>query len=204
VEVKNYLSPDVKNAVDAGSIAFVNLPPDYEQLALSQRNSTVANDQQFDIILLLTVLHHAQLPSRVFHACVEVAAPMAAIVVIESCVGIDESDLEGGCADRSIQSNSLEDAVRKAFAYLGLDEQLRYAAFVDWFYNRILHITNDVYVPCNFGTPEEWSELFGEFAGCEVSEPLHAGFDQPLVPEYHTIHVVRKGPFGPPAAGSLP
>ena len=183
VDIADYRETQVREA----KVPFALIPPDYEQFGLHQRApKQFADGRQFDLILLLTVLHHSELPSRTFRACAEVASEQAAIVVIESCIGINR---EGLGADAETDGSG-------DFAALGNDEQLRYAAFVDWFYNRVIQRSDDVYVPCNFGSPAEWNAFFGEFGGFKVCSTQHLGFDQPLVPEYHTIHLVRRNVEG--------
>jgi len=60
----------------------------------------------------------------------------------------------------------------------------------DWFYNRVMN-NPDVNVPFNFLTPTAWPVLFEDLGG-RVTHIKHLGLDQPLVPEWHTLYVVRK------------
>lgn len=167
---------------------FVELPHDYEQFALAQRSAGhIDSASRFDVILLLTVLHHSFVPSRVVRACAEVAAAGCRIVVIESCVGIQRSHVQ---AITEEYRGGEGGAAAMRFADFELDEQLQYAAFVDWLYNRVFQQSNDVYVPCNFASPDEWNLMFEEFANVDVTRTVYSGFDQPLVPEFHTTHVL--------------
>ena len=60
----------------------------------------------------------------------------------------------------------------------------------DWFYNKVLN-NPEINVPFNFLTPGAWPILFEELGG-RVTHIKHLGLDQPLVPEWHTLYVVRK------------
>lgn len=187
LDVLDYRAAEVKEA----GYGWIEMPPDYEQFALKQRlaGPVVSATTHFDVVLLITVLHHSQMPSRVFRSCAQVTKPGGVIVVIESCVDVASSDLQRLAlwgVDDSNRSRMM------AFASLGRDSQLRYAAFVDWFYNRVIQVAEDVYVPCNFGSVDEWTALFDEFARFSVATTMLVGFDQPLVPEFHTIHVVQR------------
>jgi SAM-dependent methyltransferase len=134
------------------------------------------DSNSFDTVLLLTVLHHANCPLQVFGESLRVSRNR--IVVIESVFGVQSADAPGG--DRRAQ----------AFAALG-DSQVQFLAFVDWFYNRVLH--DEVQVPFKFNSPTAWGTIFRNF-GMRETLVQHLGIDQPLVPEYHTLHVLEKGP----------
>ena len=127
-----------------------------------------------DTVLLLTVLHHAHDPIALLRECVRVCR--GRIILIESVVGVSASDAEGLGPEAS------------AFASLGA-WQRDYATFIDWFYNRVLH--DDVPVPYNFRSPADWQAIF-DAAGLEEVALRFLGIDQPLVPEFHTLHVQRK------------
>jgi SAM-dependent methyltransferase len=60
----------------------------------------------------------------------------------------------------------------------------------DWFYNRALN-NPEINVPFNFLTPNAWPVLFEELGG-RVTHMKHLGIDEPIVPEWHTLYVVRK------------
>jgi SAM-dependent methyltransferase len=128
----------------------------------------------FDSVLLLTVLHHANCPLQVLGESVRVSRHR--IIVIESVCGVLPSDVPKG-DDRAHD-----------FVNLGSDQQF-FLAFIDWFYNRILH--DEVQVPFKFNSPEAWGRIFNDFGMREVLVE-HLGLDQPLVPEYHSLHVIEK------------
>jgi SAM-dependent methyltransferase len=128
----------------------------------------------FDTVLLLTVLHHANCPLQVFAEALRVCR--ARIIVIESVFGVQPADVPSG------------DERAEAFVNLG-NAQAQFLAFVDWFYNRVLH--HEVQVPFKFKSPAAWEEVFRDFGAHQLSLE-HLGLDQPLVPEYHTLHIVEK------------
>jgi hypothetical protein len=78
---------------------------------------------------------------------------------------------------------------------LFFEQQRKANIFFDHFYNRVLHYSpnpeNKVNVPFNFNTPNGWETLFSN-CGLKQETLLHLGLDQPTVPEYHTLHVLRK------------
>lgn len=128
----------------------------------------------FDTVLLLTVLHHANCPLQVLAEALRVSRRR--IIVIESVFGVHPADVPSG-DDRA-----------HAFVNLG-DGQAQFLAFIDWFYNRVLH--NEVQVPFKFNSPAGWGEVFKDF-GTRQLVVEHLGLDQPLVPEYHTLHIIEK------------
>ena len=78
---------------------------------------------------------------------------------------------------------------------LSAEQQRKINIFFDHFYNRVLHYSKDaktkVNVPFNFNTPANWEKVFAEF-GLKQEGLVHLGLDQPTVPEYHTLHVLKK------------
>ena len=128
----------------------------------------------FDTVLLLTVLHHANCPLQVFAESLRVSR--SRIIVIESVFGVQPTDIPSG------------DERADAFVTLG-DAQAQFLAFIDWFYNRVLH--DEVQVPFKFNSPAAWGAIFRDFGARELLVE-HLGLDQPLVPEYHTLHIVEK------------
>ena len=45
-------------------------------------------------------------------------------------------------------------------------------------------------IPFNFNTPDGWKMIF-EDNGFKQEKVIHLGVDQPIVPEYHTLHILR-------------
>jgi len=128
-------------------------------------------DELFDTVLLLTVLHHASDPAELLKLAW--AATRNRLIIIESVVGIHEA----------IPS------VKYELVALPDEYQIAFAAFVDWFYNRVLH--DNVPVPYNFTTPERWQSLFVQL-GMRLVQAVHFGQDIEIGPEYHILFVLEK------------
>ena len=123
-----------------------------------------------DTTLLLTVLHHADDPLEVFNRFAE--RTRGRIVIIESVCGIDK-----------------DTRMPSPLTQLTAVGQRKYATFIDWFYNRILH--DGVPVPYNFGSPAEWRTAFRD-SGWKVISEEDLGIDQPIVPEHHVLFVLER------------
>jgi SAM-dependent methyltransferase len=150
----------------------------------TQSQKTQFNNDQFDNTLALTVFHHSSNPLNSIQDVHRVTKRGGRVLVIESVYGVDGEELP--------------QAQREKFAcYLSLswEQQRKVNVFFDHFYNRVLHYSKDaktkVNVPFNFNTPSGWKKIFAE-CGLEQAAIVHLGLDQPTVPEYHTLHVLRK------------
>lgn len=128
-------------------------------------------DNTFDTVLLLTVLHHSNNPIELLKMAW--AATTKRLIIIESVVGVHKA----------------EPHVRYDLAGASDENQIAYAAFVDWFYNRVLH--DDVPVPYNFTTPERWQSTFLQH-GMRLLTTMHLGQDIDIGPEYHVLFVLEK------------
>jgi len=157
---------DVLNYVDKN----VHLP-----FAPCRDGYALPGEQQYDTVLLLNVLHHSERPIHLLNAAWEKTAKK--LIVIEPVVGIHEVP----------QGPDTEPA--KSFAKLEDSEQLAYAAFVDWFYNRVLH--HDVPVGYNFTTPENWQSTFAE-KHIPVVHREYICSDVELEPMPHVLYVLDK------------
>ncbi len=137
-------------------------------------DGTIPTGKQYDNTLVLTVLHHADDPIKTLQEAKRVTKEDGRIIVIESVYGI---------ADNS------------SFGKLSEEEQRLANIFFDHFYNRVVHYNDDppkkVNVPYNFNTPKDWKQIF-EAQGLEQIAYQALGIDQPIVPEYHTLHVLQK------------
>jgi len=125
----------------------------------------------FDTVLLLTVLHHSENPVELLKSAWDVTKKK--LIIIESVVGVHKEEPQ---AKYELLNSSDED-------------QVAFAAFVDWFYNRVLH--NDVPVPYNFTTPEQWRSIFSE-NNMRLAQTIHLGQDIEMGPEYHILFVLEK------------
>lgn len=127
--------------------------------------------QEFDTVLVLTVLHHSSDPMRLLEEAWRVTKKR--LIIIESVFGAHDSDLKG----------------RYALAGRSEEDQLDYAIYVDWLYNRVLH--DDVPAPYNFTTPNRWQQVF-EGMGMKVTAAINLGQDIPIAPELHYLFVLDR------------
>ena len=149
-----------------GNISNLDLP----FVKISKRGILPFDSNIFDTVLLLTVLHHSDNPKFVIDEAVRVAKKGGKIIVIESVYGVFGKE-------RGLNN----------------EQQRMFNIFFDHFYNRVIHYSshkeNKVNVPFNFQTPKKWKEFF-ENNGLKQEKVEMLGFDQPVVPEYHTLHVL--------------
>lgn len=146
----------------------------FRLLQANDRLDRLIEEEQYDTTLLLTVLHHSDNPSQTLDNAIQSTRRQGRIIVIESVYGIeDQTD----------------------FGRLTLEQQFAVNVFFDHFYNRIIHYNDvpgkKVNVPFNFNTPDQWRRIF-ESRSLQQVEMQCLGFDQPLVPEYHTLHILDK------------
>ena len=169
---------DLADVYKHNDIHEIGLP--FTQLA--QNESLPFDDNSFDNVLLLTVLHHSDDPELLLREARRILRPDGRLIVIESVFGVDGSRLPESERD-------------KIAGYLALDpeKQRSVNAYFDHFYNRIIHYNEHpkfkVNVPFEFDTPENW-ELRLKKNGFKSKRLIHVGQDRDLVPEYHTLHVL--------------
>ena len=144
----------------------LNLP-----FQLYQAGHPLPTNELFDTVLLLTVLHHSNNPVELLKLAW--GATKKKLIIIESVVGVHQ----------------LETPANYELVELPDEDQIAYAAFVDWFYNRVLH--DDVPVPYNFTTPEEWQSIFVKNK-MHLAQTIHLGQDIDIGPEYHILFVLEK------------
>lgn len=132
-----------------------------------------------DTVLLITVLHHSVNPLKTLKQSVDLLKKGGRIIAIESVYGLDKHT-------KIIANNE------KEYLKLNKDEQFKTNIFFDHFYNRIIHYTDDlknkVPVPFNFQTISDWKKTAESLGLKEIKLKL-LGLDQPIVPEYHSLHV---------------
>jgi ubiquinone/menaquinone biosynthesis C-methylase UbiE len=148
-----------------------------------QGQKTPFSDAAFDDVLALTVFHHSSNPLESIKDVSRVTKVGGRVIVIESVYGVDGKQLPP----------TMQKKIAK-YLSLSAEQQRIVNVFFDHFYNRILFYNHDpatkVNVPFNFNTPENW-RLFAQ-QRLEQERVVHLGLDQPLAPEYHTLHVLRK------------
>lgn len=140
-------------------------------------------DNAFDTVMALTVFHHSRDPRLLCSEASRVAKKR--VISIESvyAVGITVETLS--TPRLAVNGVSAQEGLID-FLELADDDQLAYCAFIDWFYNRVLH--DDVQTPYNYNTPDGWSSHFGE-SGCVEVMRDYLGIDQVSVPEFHVLQV---------------
>ncbi len=139
-------------------------------------------DNEFDNTLTITVYHHSDSPVNSIKDATRVTKKNGRILVIESVYGVKGKELPGPTEENT-----------KSYLSLNPEQQRKVNIFFDHFYNRVLHYSKDtkVNVPFNFNTPDNWRKIFTD-CGLRQETIIHLGLDQPTVPEYHTLHVLRK------------
>lgn len=155
-----------------------------EFILFEQGEQVPVSGNEYDNCLVLTVFHHSDDPIKTIRESYRVTKPEGRVLVIESVYGVTGKELS-------------ETGREKAKSYLSLNQEQQRMAniFFDHFYNRVIHYSSDsktkVNVPFNFNTPDNWKKIF-EKEGFKQENVIHLGIDQPTVPEYHTLHVLRK------------
>ncbi|MBU0530439.1 MAG: class I SAM-dependent methyltransferase [Candidatus Aenigmatarchaeota archaeon] len=156
---------------------------DLEFKTLHPKKNIPFDDNSFDTTLVLTVFHHSVNPIKTLTEAHRVTKPGGRVIVIESVYDVDGKELSEN------EKNNINN-----YLSLNKDQQITANIFFDHFYNRIIHYNQDpemkVSVPFNFNTPEGWRKLF-ETNGFKQENVIHLGVDRPLVPEYHTLHILR-------------
>jgi hypothetical protein len=125
----------------------------------------------FDTVLLLTVLHHSANPVELLKLAW--GATKRRLIIIESVVGVDTAKA----------------GVKYDLVDLSDENQIAYAAFIDWFYNRVLH--DDIPVPYNFTTIANWQSTFQQH-NMRLTQTIHLGQDIEIGPEYHVLFILEK------------
>ena len=135
--------------------------------------------EAYNVILLLTVLHHSTKPTDILSNIPELLKENGLLLVIESSIKISSED---------VKRKGKEE---KEFATFSYENQVLYATFIDWFYNKLLIFNHEVPVPFNFTRHNQWKTLIEEY-GLKQEKVEMLGFDQKLAPEFHTLHVFKK------------
>ncbi len=162
--------------------------PDIEDTGLEFRGFEPGNDvpaveNEFDNCLALTVFHHSDDPLTTINEIYRITRNNGRVIVIESVYGVNGSQLPD---EQKLKTGS--------YTSLNYEQQRMVNIFFDHFYNRLINYTEDASkkanVPYNFNTPEGWKNIFEE-NGFNQEQVIHLGVDQPIVPEYHTLHILN-------------
>ncbi len=178
-----------KNKRQQVTLADVYRHPHVDETALKfvlfkQGEKTPFGDGEFDNTLAITVFHHSSDPIESIVDVARVTKKGGRVIVVESVFGVGGEELPQPLAEKA-----------KNYLALSSEQQRKANIFFDHFYNRVLHYSKEsqtkVNVPFNFNTPTAWEKVFAK-CGLEQEKLVHLGLDQPTVPEYHTLHVLRK------------
>ncbi|HLC19570.1 MAG TPA: methyltransferase domain-containing protein [Candidatus Nanoarchaeia archaeon] len=184
-----------KRLADAGHevvLADVYKNPNIDSTGLEfilfEQGEPVPDTRQYDTTLLLTVMHHSNDPIETLRDAKERTKRGGRIVIIESVYGIGSHIQEPSYGEPA-------DSISKEFKALTAEQQRCATLFFDHFSNRVVQYSDEpskkINVPYNFRKPLEWKEIF-ESMGLHQTYFVHLGMDQPVVPEYHTLHVLAK------------
>lgn len=150
----------------------------------NQDGDIPAVSNAFDNTLALTVYHHTDDPIHAIKESARVTKVGGHVLIIESVYGVHGAGLNKKQQDKI-----------KSYLDLTTEQQRRVNIFFDHFYNRVIHYSEDplkkVNVPFNFNTPDNWKKIFEKY-GFRQEKVIHLALDQPAVPEYHTLHVLKK------------
>jgi hypothetical protein len=136
---------------------------------LFSQNDTPPFGRTFDCTLLITVLHHSDDPMKLLEDVWKQTSQR--LVIIESVFGVEVNNTSSPLPN------------------LPEFDQLCYAVYCDWFYNRVLN--QGVPVPYNFNTPSQWRQIFANLpATIAYEEDL--GVDLDIVPEHHSLFVLGR------------
>ena len=128
-------------------------------------------DRKYDTVLLLTVLHHSSNPMTLLKESWKVTNRR--LIIIESVFGVYTQSL----------------SAQYVLAEFEESDQISFAVFVDWLYNRVLN--DDIPVPYNFTTPDRWQKTFSE-CGMPLTETQNLGQDIKIAPELHYLFVLDR------------
>ncbi len=184
-DIYDYRADEIRDAQDK----YIYIPIQEGHHNLNLKVVDEEEELLFDCILLSTVLHHSWDPQNVFRNCYKLLKPGGVMAIIESCVAITANHV---LRHPNVQGQYLNNGNHSVNQFTSMDihEQTLYGTFFDWFYNRVLH--DNVQVTYQFGSPFAWNELFEEFHGIKCVNTFFEGFDQRTVPEFHTLHILKK------------
>lgn len=148
-----------------------------------QSGDIPAYDNEFDNSLALNVLHHCSNPLKTLSELYRITKNNGRVLIIESVYAVDGTRL----------SFEMKKELQ-VFLHLNSKQQRMINIFFDHFYNRLINYSENhsvkANIPFNFNTPERWEKIFND-RGFIQEKVLHLGMDQPIVPEYHTLHILK-------------
>jgi SAM-dependent methyltransferase len=161
---------------------------------ISEENPGITYENHFfDHVMAGCVGHHTQCPEVFLANLSRITRKDGKVVLIESVFGVHHPSLSPSSPGKSSRSEKLLRA-EALFKGLSKESQLGWLVFFDYFYNRVIHYTEDkdrkIPMGLSYGTPESWIEEAGK-AGLEHVSTCHYGVDRNLVPVYHLCHVFK-------------
>jgi SAM-dependent methyltransferase len=127
-------------------------------------------DQKFDTGIVLAVFHHME-ETDLLSVLADLHSLCGRLIVEEDCYLVTEP-IKINCEQVLHKDHYLQE-----FMTLSTENQLRYLMFVDFFANVITQGIQEMDLPFNFRTVEEWQHLF-EQQGFQVVETLLLGFQE--------------------------
>jgi SAM-dependent methyltransferase len=192
------LAPTARELVRARELGYYLIAPG----AQLEDSFKEYKENSYDVVLVLTVLHHALNAfnnphyakwkkgwSGVLEEAVRAVKPGGLIAVLESVYG----GVEPGELITSIGQHKYEQhqGLYEPYFRLTDSEQLSLGVFGDWWLN-MLAFKNSAFCPCNFNTMQGWRELFFSRYGLHNSLELVTGFDNLETPEFHVFWYLHK------------
>lgn len=160
------------------------------EFLLFDQGESVPDERQYDTTMLLTVMHHSNDPLATLKDAKQRTKKGGCIVIIESVYGIEPHIQELSYGEPA--------SISREFKALTEEQQRLANIFFDHFSNRVVQFSKDhskkVNVPYNFRRPfgtDSWEQIFTA-AGLKQVHFEYLGIDQPVVPEYHTLHELEK------------
>lgn len=146
---------------------YRNLP-----FQLCEEGHPLPVEAPYDTVLLLNVLHHALEPEQLLDEAWK--RTRKKLIIIEPVVGVRDA----------------AEVVDSGISDLDEEKQIAYAAFVDWFYNRVV-LQNDIPVHNNFTRAETWEAILAR-KDIRVAAEGYITQDIELAPIPHRFLVLDK------------
>lgn len=155
---------------------------------IGDREKTSFGDDEFDNVLLYTVLHHAVDPVFSLEEVLRITKKGGRIIIIESLFGSKEY--------REFKTTyPMLHELSERFMKANHEQQFEIDMFFDHLFNRCLFYTDvleeKISVPYNYLTLEKWEELFIS-KKLKVLAKINLGIDQRIAPLFHTMFVLEK------------
>jgi 2-polyprenyl-3-methyl-5-hydroxy-6-metoxy-1,4-benzoquinol methylase len=146
----------------------------FEQVHVGQIEEWLKSGEQFDSILLFYVLHHAEeyWATRTLQALLQSLRPGGRLIVLEDSIDTHAKPL----ADNLNLSKTWQDWAGREKVY-SLSVAYNVQVILDFVAVQLLAGFQDVHMPCNYRTTNEWKRRFEEL-DLEVSQIIYIGFPE--------------------------